>query len=132
MWLLFGSRKQHVRKKHCLAGYRQSSALPMSYPKTRRDLWTTSRRRTPSSRRKKELYYTAILHEHLDRAVDTVPYWKEEAAYQRQALTQWVPSLDDSADSLRYSIDQLGYWREESEHLTAISDELAQGSEEDF
>ena len=81
--------------------------------------------------KREALYYTAVLHENLNRAVDTVPYWKEEAVYQREALTQWVPSLEDCADSLRYSIDQVGYWREESGYLTAISDELAEDCEED-
>ena len=76
--------------------------------------------------KREALYYTAILHKHLDRVVDAVPYWKEEAAYQKGALTQWVPSLEDGVDSLRYSIDQLGYWREESTYLTVISDELVE------
>ena len=80
--------------------------------------------------KREAFYYTAILQEHLDRAVDTAPYWKEEAAYQREALTQWVPSLKDGADSSRYSIDQLGYWREESEYLTEISNKLAEKPEE--
>lgn len=81
--------------------------------------------------KREALYYTSVLHRHLDRAVDAVLYWKEEAAYQRDALTQWVPSLEDGADSSRYSIDQLGYWREESEYLTEISNKLAEKPEED-
>ena len=81
--------------------------------------------------KREALYYKAILHEHLNRAVDMVPFWRAEAAYQRETLTQWVPSLEDCADSLRDSIDQLGYWWEESGHLTAIYVELAESSEKD-
>ena len=75
------------------------------------------------TREKREaLYYTAIIHKHLDQAVDALPYWKEEAAYQRKALTEWVPSFKDCEDSfLRRGIDQLGYWREEAKHLHPIS-----------
>ena len=76
--------------------------------------------------KREALYYTSVLHRHLDRAVDAVLYWKEEAAYQREALTQWVPSLENGADFSRHSIDQIGYWREESEHLIGISDKLAE------
>ncbi len=76
--------------------------------------------------KREALYYTAILHKYLDRAVDAIPYWKEEAAYQREALTRWVPSLEDAGDFLRYNIDRLGYWQEESRYLTVISLELAE------
>lgn len=82
--------------------------------------------------RREALYYTAVLHEYLDHAIDTVPYWKEEAAYQREALTRWVPSLEDGADTLRYAIDQLGYWREESDYLTAKSKELSEKARREF
>ena len=79
--------------------------------------------------KREALYHTEILHKDLDRAIDAVPYWKEEAAYQREALRQWVPSLEDGGDYLRYNIEQLGYWREESRYLTAISLKLAERPE---
>ena len=74
-------------------------------------------------REKREaLYYTALLHKHLDQDGDVLPYWKEEAGYQRKALTEWVPSFKDCGDfSLRHGINQLGYWREESRYLNPIS-----------
>ena len=72
--------------------------------------------------KREALYYTALIHKHLDQAVDVLPYWKEEAAYQRKALTEWVPSLKDCGDSsLRHGINQLGYWREETRYLNPIS-----------
>lgn len=76
--------------------------------------------------KREALHYTTILRKHLDRAVDAVSYWKEEAAYQRGALTQWVPSLEDGGDSLRYGIDQLEYWREESRYLRGISQKMVE------
>ena len=78
------------------------------------------------------LYYTAILHKHLDQAVDAAPYWKEEAAYQKEALTQWVPSLEDGVDSLRYSIDQLSYWSGESRYLTVTSKEMMENNKREY
>ena len=72
--------------------------------------------------KREALYYTALIHKHLDRAMDALSYWKEEAAYQRKALTDWVPSFKDCGDSsLRRGINQLGYWREESRYLNPIS-----------
>ena len=74
--------------------------------------------------RMEALYYTAIIRQHLDQAVDALPYWKEEAAYLRKALTVWVPSFKDCGDSVRHRIDQLEYWREECRHLHPISKQM--------
>lgn len=74
--------------------------------------------------RTEALYYTAIIRQHLDHAVDALPYWKEEAAYLRKALTEWVPSFKDCGDSLRHGIDQLEYWREESRNLCPIANRM--------
>lgn len=76
--------------------------------------------------KREALYYTALIHKHLDQAVEALPYWKEEAAYQRKALTEWVPSFKDGGDSLRLGIDQLGYWREESGYLNPISHRMVE------
>lgn len=76
--------------------------------------------------KRETLYYTEILHKHLDQAVDAVSYWKNEAAYQRGALTQWVPSFKDGGDSLRYGIDQLEYWQKESRYLSGISQKMVE------
>ena len=73
--------------------------------------------------KRETLYYAAIIHKHLDQAVDALPYWKE-AAYQRKALTEWVPSFKNCGDSLRYGIDQLEYWREGSRDLHPIANRL--------
>ncbi|KAK0510051.1 hypothetical protein JMJ35_007445 [Cladonia borealis] len=76
--------------------------------------------------KRETLYYTEILHKHLDQAVDAASYWKKEASYQRETLTQWVPSFKDGGDSLRYGIDQLEYWREESRYLSGISQKMVE------
>ena len=81
-------------------------------------------------RKREALHYTAIIHKHLDQVMDSLPYWKEEAAYQRKALTKWVPSLKDCGDSLRHGIDQLEYWREESRYLNSISKKMIQDQDE--
>ena len=74
--------------------------------------------------RMEALYYTAIIRQHLDQALDALPYWKEEAAYLRKELTVWVPSFKDCGDSLRHGIDQLEYWREESKNLNPIANRM--------
>ena len=76
--------------------------------------------------KREALYYTEILHRHLDQAVDAIAYWKKEASYQRGALTRWVPSFKDGGDSLRYGIDQLEYWEEESTYLSGISQRMVE------
>ena len=77
--------------------------------------------------KREALYYTTLIHKHLDQAVDVLPYWKEEAAYHRKALTEWVPSFKDCDDSsLRHGINQLGYWWEESRYLKTISKRMVE------